>query len=202
MLSTTLLKIPSYKFIVAMPKLVVRLNDKAGDKSNELLKQLLERCCFIDHPYRALPLVLALVCSNADSPDPTAHPDPRVTGAKKFWRAFKGHSQDSFPTMQQLDNAPLALIDLASKESSKIPSNHQLALLKTLNFVQCPTIEIPLMKDGNYKNCVTSAIQWSWEIVNVGGSNAPIKIKCVCSDGITRPPLLKGKDDMRQDAVM
>lgn len=201
MLAATLLKIPSYKFIVALPQLVVRLNDKAGDKSNDLLKQLLERCC-LDHPYHSLPLVLALVCSNADSPDPTAQPEPRVTGAKKFWRALERHSQASFPMMQQLEKASLALIDLANKDCSKIPSNHQLAMLRNLNFVQCPTIDVLLMKDCNYKNCVTSVIQWSREIVNVGGINAPKKIKCVCSDGITRPQLLKGKDDMRQDAVM
>ena len=36
----------------------------------------------------------------------------------------------------------------------------------------------------------------------VGGINAPKKIKCIGTDGKTRPQLLKGKDDLRQDAVM
>ena len=36
----------------------------------------------------------------------------------------------------------------------------------------------------------------------VGGINAPKKISCIGTDGITRPQLLKGKDDLRQDAVM
>jgi ataxia telangiectasia mutated family protein len=37
---------------------------------------------------------------------------------------------------------------------------------------------------------------------SVGGINAPKKITCLCSDGVKRPQLLKGKDDIRQDAVM
>lgn len=36
----------------------------------------------------------------------------------------------------------------------------------------------------------------------VGGINAPKKLSCLCSDGQIRPQLLKGKDDLRQDAVM
>lgn len=36
----------------------------------------------------------------------------------------------------------------------------------------------------------------------VGGINAPKKITCLCSDGRSYPQLLKGKDDMRQDAIM
>lgn len=36
----------------------------------------------------------------------------------------------------------------------------------------------------------------------MGGINAPKKLSCICSDGIVRPQLLKGKDDLRQDAVM
>ncbi len=36
----------------------------------------------------------------------------------------------------------------------------------------------------------------------VGGINAPKKITCIGTDGKPRPQLLKGKDDLRQDAVM
>lgn len=36
----------------------------------------------------------------------------------------------------------------------------------------------------------------------VGGINAPKKVACLCSDGRTYPQLLKGKDDLRQDAIM
>merc|ERR1711908_90213 len=36
----------------------------------------------------------------------------------------------------------------------------------------------------------------------VGGINAPKKIKCMGTDGVWRSQLVKGQDDLRQDAVM
>lgn len=36
----------------------------------------------------------------------------------------------------------------------------------------------------------------------VGGVNKPKKVSCQCSDGKEYPQLLKGKDDLRQDAYM
>lgn len=36
----------------------------------------------------------------------------------------------------------------------------------------------------------------------VGGVNAPKKLSCLCSDGKYYPQLIKGRDDLRQDAVM
>lgn len=36
----------------------------------------------------------------------------------------------------------------------------------------------------------------------VGGINAPKRIECIGTDGITRVLLAKGEDDLRQDAVM
>lgn len=36
----------------------------------------------------------------------------------------------------------------------------------------------------------------------VGGINCPKKLEFLCSDGVSRSMLVKGKDDLRQDAVM
>ena len=103
----------------------------------------------------------------------------------------------------QMEQMSRGLIKLANEfDISVIPDTHEVRKLKGLTHVQCPTIEIPIFKDGNYKNHITSVMKWSREIENVGGINAPKKIKCLCSDGVWRPQLLKGKDDMRQDAVM
>lgn len=38
--------------------------------------------------------------------------------------------------------------------------------------------------------------------MSVGGINAPKKIQCICTDGKERSQLVKGRDDIRQDAVM
>lgn len=200
MLNETLLKIPSYKFLVALPQLTVRLNEKDDDPSNKLLKKLLTKCA-VEHPHQTLPLILALVNSYADMPGHDSSQDePRVKGAKKLWKSFK--KNPNFPPLmiQQMEEMSSALIDLANNECVTMPN--RVLKLKNLVNVQCPTVEVPIMKDGNYCNSIKSVVKWNPQLVSVGGINAPKKVSCVCSDGVTRPQLVKGKDDMRQDAVM
>ena len=201
MLSLNIEKIPSYKFLVALPQITVRLNDNDNDKSNKLLKDLVARCA-VQHPHHTLPLILALVNSYADTPnDKNNQDEPRVIGAKKLWKTLKKVS--TLPsTIKQMEQMSAALIDLANQKCDKMLSNHQVLSLKNLDHIQCPTLEIPIIKDGNYQNCVTSVVQWLPKFNLVGGINAPKKIYCLCSDGVIRPQLLKGSDDMRQDAVM
>lgn len=43
---------------------------------------------------------------------------------------------------------------------------------------------------------------FSQKFDSVEGINVPKRIKCRGTDGIWRPQLVKGKDDLRQDAVM
>lgn len=43
---------------------------------------------------------------------------------------------------------------------------------------------------------------FSADYMPLDGINAPKRIKCRGTDGIWRTQLVKGKDDMRQDAVM
>jgi serine-protein kinase ATM len=145
-----------------------------------------------------LPLILSLVNSYADSPSQSQE-EPRVAGAKTLWKKLKRNPRIS-AIMLEMESMSLALIDLANRESDKITS--KVASLLNLSNAQCPTIEIPVMRDCNYKGLVTSVVRWKSAIENVGGINAPKKITCLCSDGEARPQLLKGKDDMRQDAVM
>lgn len=60
---------------------------------------------------------------------------------------------------------------------------------------------MPVNKNGNYCNII--GVEKFDDIYTlVGGLNQPKKVKCLCSDGIYRDQLVKGKDDLRQDAVM
>lgn len=95
-----------------------------------------------------------------------------------------------------------ALIKLANEDLDRVPQNHPVFKMGNLKHVQCPTVDIPVRADNNYKDCVTSVTKWNSKIIGVCGINAPKKLLCLCSDGVERPQLLKGKDDMRQDAVM
>lgn len=201
MLKESLLKIPSYNFVVALPQLCVRITDKETDKSNTLLTTLIEKCA-IEHPHHTLPLILALVNSYADSKIKSSQQEPRVIGAKKLWNSLTKSRKLPSLMLQQLQEMSSALIKLAYDECHSIPANHKVALLSKMSLIQCPTLEIPLLKDGNYSKKVISVVKWSNTINLCGGINAPKKISCRCSDGIERPQLLKGLDDMRQDAVM
>lgn len=51
-------------------------------------------------------------------------------------------------------------------------------------------------------SCVVGIHCYHKEFGIVGGINNPKKVSCLGTDGITRIQLLKGKDDLRQDAVM
>lgn len=202
-LTNNLSKIQSYKFIVALPQLTVRLTNNNQDVLTVLLKKLLERCAK-DHPYHTLPLILALKNSNADAPKKTI-PEPRVLGAEQLWAKLKKNKEIA-PIMEQLESMSTALIDLAyiplqDKSPNQIPHNHKLLKLKNMKWLQCPTVELPIRRDGNYKN-LTTVINWEATVAGVGGINAPKKIEVRCSDGIIRSQLLKGRDDMRQDAIM
>lgn len=94
--------------------------------------------------------------------------------------------------------------------------------LSQLNLVHCPTLILPTSKSGNYDNLISKDIlsfrchqilliriwidagvhRWSKHYSLCGGINAPLKISCICSNGVSYEQLLKGKDDLRQDAVM
>lgn len=73
--------------------------------------------------------------------------------------------------------------------------------IKNLDNVLLPTLTLLVRPSGNYDNVVgIKAYQETCEFV--GGVNAPKKVICVGTDGIQRRQLVKGKDDLRQDAVM
>ncbi|CRK98224.1 CLUMA_CG011587, isoform A [Clunio marinus] len=203
MLNEHLLRIPSFKFIAVLPQLVVRLTDKENEKSNNLLKKIIEKCAD-DHPYHTLPLILALVNSNVDTPSAQSQEEPRVVGAKSLWNSLKigSHRKILLYTMTQMENASSALIDIANISCRTFPTNHPLLKLKKLNHLQCQTVDIPVMKDGNYKESLISVVKWDSEFKMPGGINAPKQLTCLCSDGVKRLQLLKNKDDLRQDAVM
>lgn len=203
-------RIQSWKFLVAFPQLVVRLNDKHDDPTNQILMELLERCA-IDHPHHTLPLILSLGNSYIDDPQKSmrSEQEPRVIGANLLWNKIKNNPRIKTSILLEMEQYSEALIELANRPNpqsqdniNKMPSDCKLLKLKNLNSIQCPTIEIPIKKDCNYENSVISVLHWSSQFENIGGINAPKKLTCYCSDGKNRPQLLKGKDDIRQDAVM
>lgn len=202
-LNANLSNIPSYKFIVALPQLTVRLTNNNRDDLTVFLKNLLERCA-IDHPHHTLPALLALVNSNADMDKNSKlmGDEPRTLGAKSLWENLK-KNKEIYPIMISLEKMSLALIDLAYLNVNSIPSSHNLLKIRHDKNLQCPTVDLPIHKNAKYPpETLTYVMIWDAELSNVGGINAPKKLEVLCSDGFLRSQLLKGKDDMRQDAIM
>lgn len=86
-------------------------------------------------------------------------------------------------------------------EPVEIPSGLKITGLTKMDLVPVPTLNLPYRKSGDYGDVVKiKSFEKTYE--NVGGVNAPKKIKCLGTDGLTRTLLIKGKDDLRQDAVM
>lgn len=72
---------------------------------------------------------------------------------------------------------------------------------KQLSLVPVPTIEVQVDPEGSYRNLVTVAgFEKTYKLP--GGVNLPKLIECRGSDGKFYKQLVKGNDDLRQDAVM
>ena len=79
--------------------------------------------------------------------------------------------------------------------------NTKLVLVKNLTSVPVPTIELEIDPDGDYTK-LPSIVGFDRSFSVCGGINAPRVVKVNSSDGKTLKQLVKGNDDLRQDAVM
>ena len=136
--------------------------------------------------------------------------EDRVTAAKKLLQKL-GKKTECATLCKKLEHLHLNLIRLANKEVNLNDRNQEAALkipaelsnMKNLEDVAVPTFSIPVNPSGVYSsNQVVGVVSFESTFSLVGGINAPKKMLCLGTDGKNRPMLLKGKDDLRQDAVM
>ena len=73
--------------------------------------------------------------------------------------------------------------------------------MSELTNVQVPTLALPVDPTGAYKDIVfVRGFEAYYQLA--GGINLPKIVFCKCSDGVVRRQLVKGRDDLRQDAAM
>lgn len=170
--------------------------------------------CARDHPHHTLPFILAVANSNKDK-DYTSEManvvsnDSRVTGAQKAIKKLKKTSlHDLISKMEKLSEALMQLAYLeqsncqvSKKNQFKIPTNCAITKIKNFEDVLLPTFNLKVKTNADYTNIV-GIKSFSKTFDNVGGINAPKRIVCLGTDGVYRNQLIKGKDDLRQDAVM
>ncbi|XP_077468061.1 serine-protein kinase ATM [Stigmatopora argus] len=217
-------RIPSYKFLPLMYQLAARMGTKMSSGVGEdggfhdVLNDLIFRSC-LEHPHHTLFIIFALVNANKDeifctnrlpksaprqsSPFDLERSDvaQKIIGAvrKKRGEMIRGIAClcDAYITLAYLD----ATRHKTEKKAIPIPADQPITQIKDLDQVAIPTVEIKVDPSGQYDNVVTVR-SFVRHFHLAGGVNLPKIIDCVGSDGKSRRQLVKGKDDLRQDAVM
>ncbi|XP_038177673.1 serine-protein kinase ATM isoform X1 [Arvicola amphibius] len=220
------MKISSYKFLPLMYQLAARMGTKmmGGLGFHEVLNNLISRIS-MDHPHHTLFIILALANANKDEllSKPEAARRSRITknapkessqldedrteAATRIIHTIRSERCKMVKDMEALCDAYIILANLDAsqwrnqRKGINIPANQPITRLKNLEDVVVPTMEIKVDPTGEYENLVTIK-SFKTEFRLAGGLNLPKIIDCVGSDGKERRQLVKGRDDLRQDAVM
>ncbi|XP_070172770.1 serine-protein kinase ATM [Polyergus mexicanus] len=201
--------VPSFKFVPLVPQLAAHIsNDLKHQRSfSTRIFRILERCA-LEHPYHTLPVVLALKNLHSDPGTTVTKEERRVLGAKRLLKRLTESSvHDIVQEMEILSRALLSLAYWQPKgkcyngKCYSIPRDQLISKVKNLDNVLLPTLTLLVRPSGNYDN-VVGIKAYQETCVFVGGVTAPKKVICVGTDGVQRRQLVKGKDDLRQDAVM
>ncbi|KAL7851463.1 hypothetical protein AOLI_G00218190 [Acnodon oligacanthus] len=218
-------KIPSYKFLPLMYQLAARMGTKVFSPVtsedvgfHSVLTELICQAC-MDHPHHTLFIILALVNANKDdsfsrnrlSKSSARQPSPldleRAEMALKIMNEIRKRNAQMIRDIETLCIAyiTLAYMDASRHKTEKkaipIPADQPIMQIKDLDDVIIPTMEIKVDPSGRYEDLVTiSSFKPHFHLA--GGVNLPKIIDCVGSDGKSRRQLVKGQDDLRQDAVM
>ncbi|KAF1393857.1 hypothetical protein PFLUV_G00020400 [Perca fluviatilis] len=217
-------QIPSYKFLPLMYQLAARMGTKMVTGVTEdtgfhdVLIDLIYRAS-LEHPHHTLFIILALVNANKDenfcktrlSKSTPRQPSPfdleRSDVAQKIISAIRKKRGEMIRGIERLCDAyiTLAYMDASKHKTEKkaipIPADQPIMQIKDLDEVVIPTMEIKVDPSGCYDNLVTVR-SFLPQYHLAGGVNLPKIIDCVGSDGKSRRQLVKGQDDLRQDAVM
>nr|XP_046474200.1 serine-protein kinase ATM isoform X2 [Neodiprion pinetum] len=211
LLEAYLNKLQSYKFVLLVPQLAPHMTN-SGDVFSNQIYDLLRRCA-IEHPHHTLPVLLALMNSHKDhefqkgKKRQKISPEPRVLAAQKLIENLM--STNINPIIQEMQKLAHSLIMLANLETAKsnsqkfpVPNHsHSVQQIEKFKYTLIPTLSIDIKPNKIYDRIV-SIEKYANEFELVGGINAPKKITCLGTDGIRRNQLVKGRDDLRQDAVM
>ncbi|KAJ8314522.1 hypothetical protein KUTeg_006672 [Tegillarca granosa] len=168
--------IKSYKFLPLMYQLAARMDMKSTNyKFQDTLNKVIERAA-VDHPYHTLFCVLALANAKKDTELlKTGQSAKRIQAAKNMiqkLRTGKTNVSDIVVNMEKSYRPTRRFNDNTDKKLNKCSCSYH-----------------------RYKS-----FEKSFKLA--GGINLPKIITCVGSDGKGRRQLVKGRDDLRQDAVM
>ncbi|CAG2191704.1 ATM [Mytilus edulis] len=143
----------------------------------------------------------------------TSKDEGRIEAAKLMLLRLKDKNSPVVRIVEDLEKLCLAYIQLANvnverykKETrpiqlQSVQNNLLITKIKDLHNVAVPTVDIKVDPKGSYNNLIcVKGFNPTFKLA--GGVNLPKIISCIGTDGKTRRQLVKGRDDLRQDAVM
>lgn len=167
-----------------------------------------------DHPHHAIPIILALLHAKEDEQfvdgsrsGKNKENDPRASASSKVVNELekKKELKDMVFRYKFLCKSLIELAYLKADANKSgnltIPAGQNILKVKDWNDVTVLTDTIPVKINKDYSS-ICGISKFPNKFSMVGGVNAPKKILCNGLDGRERPQLVKGKDDLRQDAVM
>eukprot|EP00698_Gefionella_okellyi_P012561 TRINITY_DN3394_c0_g3_i2.p1 TRINITY_DN3394_c0_g3~~TRINITY_DN3394_c0_g3_i2.p1 ORF type:complete len:2032 (-),score=553.90 TRINITY_DN3394_c0_g3_i2:810-6557(-) len=210
--STSLQHVPSHKFIVLMYQLASRLG-----KNTTTLSDLLFRMA-AQHPHHVLWHLFALMNGNNVPPESKREQfkfdKDKIDAAAQIITKLQSKAAPLHVKSIVVETHALskAYIELAYRDMKafktfpeikfgQLTTKPLIAGIAKLTNLPVPTRELAIRPDGNYKDLVTVE-RFNDRIQFHGGINLPRTLELLGSDGKTYVHLCKGKDDMRQDAVM
>lgn len=219
--------IGSHNFVHSAYQLAARLTSNASEsRFQTLLMKLLCRVAK-DHPYHVLDIILALVNAHKDeeyipgksgkAQGLNVEASGRVEAAKKVWNEVKKSKKKLMCCMEFVYSSYIQLANhqVNPKEKPigiKIQIPRSLHIQKLCKYayddpnefeeVPIPTVRVPIDKGCRYEKGVVTLRSFLPFFKLCGGINVPKILIAEGSDGLEHKHLLKGKDDLRQDAVM
>jgi ataxia telangiectasia mutated family protein len=215
LLDRQLALIPSHKIAALLYQMAARMSLPEKNKSSfsSILFSCIKRIT-VDHPHHGLPIVLALKNAAQDeilagrNPPKDAGMDLKSKAASQLVKELEGQ-KDLCSIVQKYRALSSAMIRVAyikppQKHAAKavtIPGTEPYVKIKDWSDIPPPTDTLPVRPDRNYAGYAGIArFEPTYQLV--GGVNAPKKTVCWGTDGMARDQLIKGQDDLRQDAVM
>lgn len=214
--------IPSYRFVPVTYQLFARVNSSDGSefKFQVALQELVLAMCS-EHPYHCLVPLFALV----DADD-----DPKTQAAETVMAAFREAAEENllnlFEAYEAVTGAyhDLAMAEIPAKHVKNRKKSLQIAIRdvvkdkrqsfqKILDMYECKPCVLtqlpPLLENHNYggfrKNPPGGELLGEVDskfTVAPDGISLPKIFKCRGTNGTSYKQLVKGNDDIRQDAIM
>jgi hypothetical protein len=181
-----------------------------------------------DHPHHMLPIILAFYNSHKDillankvEKNNTERADKeindfltnedRVNTAHFILNQLKLKSVKKKEVIEMMSTLCDAYIELANtnikvkpncSDPIMFPKNLLINKVKNFNLINVLTNTIPIEQNGNYDQHLVYIVKFENTLRMANGVNLPKIVNCLGSDGKLRKQLVKGRDDLRQDAVM